>query len=65
VIDQARAFADASGGGLRGFVRWLKENIVRIADETGGDQRETDNVVRIITIHASKGWSSPSSSSRT
>ena len=24
IIDQARAFADASGGGLRGFVRWLK-----------------------------------------
>ncbi len=60
VIDQARAFADASGGGLRGFVRWLKENIVRVADETDAAiSEETDNVVRIITIHASKGLEFP------
>ncbi len=60
VIDQARTFAEASGRGLRGFVRWLKENINRASDETGAPiSEETDDVVRIVTIHASKGLEFP------
>ncbi len=60
IIDQARAFADASGGGLRGFVRWLKENIARLADETDAYiSEETDDVVRIVTVHAAKGLEFP------
>lgn len=60
VIDQARAFGEASGGGLRGFVRWLKENIIRAADETDAAiSEETDDVVRVITVHASKGLEFP------
>jgi ATP-dependent helicase/nuclease subunit A len=60
IIDQARAFADASGGGLRGFVRWLKENIARVADETDAYiSEETDDVVRIVTVHAAKGLEFP------
>ncbi len=60
IIDQARAFAEASGGGLRGFVHWLKENMARTADETDAViSEETDDVVRIMTIHASKGLEFP------
>ncbi len=68
VIDQARAFAEAQGGGLRGFVRWLKDNMTRAADKrtgSGGDEtdalisEDTDDVVRIITIHAAKGLEFP------
>ena len=68
VIDQARAFGEAEGGGLRGFVRWLKDNMTRAADKragTGGDEtdalisEDTDDVVRIITIHAAKGLEFP------
>jgi ATP-dependent helicase/nuclease subunit A len=60
VIDQGRAFADASGGGLRGFVRWLKENMTRTTDETDAPiSEETDDVVRIMTVHAAKGLEFP------
>jgi len=60
VIDQARAFGDATGGGLRAFVRWLKVNTDRTSEETDAPiSEETDDVVRIITIHASKGLEFP------
>lgn len=68
VIDQARAFAEAEGSGLRGFTRWLKDNVTRAADKRAGSgsdetdaliSEETDNVVRIVTIHASKGLEFP------
>ena len=68
VIDQARAFADAERSGLRGFTRWQKDSVTRAADRragTGGDEtdalisEETDDVVRIVTIHASKGLQFP------
>jgi ATP-dependent exoDNAse (exonuclease V) beta subunit len=60
VIDQARAFVEAQAGGLRGFVRWLRENIVREASETDASiSEETDDVVRIVTAHASKGLEFP------
>ncbi len=60
VIDQARAFGEARGGGLRAFVRWLRENIARAADETNAStSEETDDVVRIMTIWAAKGLEFP------
>ncbi|MEX0750980.1 MAG: UvrD-helicase domain-containing protein [Dehalococcoidia bacterium] len=60
VIDQARTYAEASGGGLRGFVRWLKENVTRTTDETDAPiSEETDDVVRIVTVHAAKGLEFP------
>jgi ATP-dependent helicase/nuclease subunit A len=60
VIDQARTFAEASGAGLRGFVRWLKLNVARVSDETDAViSEETDDVVRILTVHASKGLEFP------
>ena len=68
VIDQARVFAEAEGSGLRGFTRWLRDNVTRAADRragTGGDEtdalisEETDDVVRIVTVHASKGLEFP------
>jgi ATP-dependent exoDNAse (exonuclease V) beta subunit len=60
IIDQARTFSEASGRGLRGFVRWLKDNIERTTDETDAPiSEETDDVVRIITIHAAKGLEFP------
>ncbi|TAK65187.1 MAG: hypothetical protein EPO22_05265 [Dehalococcoidia bacterium] len=60
VIDQARAFGEARGGGLRAFVRWLRENIARSADETDAStSEETDDVVRIMTIWAAKGLEFP------
>ncbi len=57
IIDQARAFSEARrAGGLRGFVRWLKENIARASDETDASiTEETDDAVRIVTVHMSKG----------
>ena len=60
IIDQARELAAASGGGLRAFVRWLKQNIARTTDETDAPiSEESDNVVRILTIHAAKGLEFP------
>lgn len=60
VIDLARAFADAETAGLRGFVQWLKENIVREAAETDASiSEESDDVVRVVTVHAAKGLEFP------
>jgi ATP-dependent exoDNAse (exonuclease V) beta subunit len=60
LIDQARTFSEASRRGLRGFVRWLKDNIDRQSDETDAAiSEETDDVVRIMTIHAAKGLEFP------
>ena len=60
LIDQARSFSSVSGGGLRGFVRWLKENQARTPDETDAlISEETDDVVRVVTVHASKGLEFP------
>jgi ATP-dependent exoDNAse (exonuclease V) beta subunit len=67
VIDQARAFVDARGGGLRAFVRWLKTNITQASDLRYGAapeseaaiSEESDDVVRILTIHAAKGLEFP------
>ncbi len=60
VIDQARAFSEASGHGLRGFVRWLRDNALRVSDEADAPiSEETDDVVRLMTVHAAKGLEFP------
>ena len=61
IIDQAREMAAAaSGGGLRG-VRALAEAEHRADDgrDDAAISEETDNVVRIVTIHAAKGLEFP------
>jgi len=60
LIDQARTFAAAGHGGLRGFVRWLRANVEDVPDEPDAEvSEESDNVVRLLTIHASKGLEFP------
>ena len=47
IVDQARAFAAAGGGGLRAFTRWLAESTESEASEVdAGIAEETDDVVR-------------------
>ena len=58
--DQARAFADASGGSIRAFVDWSLQQA-----EDGSRVTETvlpeldDDAVRILTIHGAKGLEFP------
>jgi len=60
LTDEARAFAGAGGGGLRPFVDWLSSRRdEEFKEEEAGLQEETDDVVRILTIHGSKGLEFP------
>lgn len=60
IVDQARAFSAAGGGSPRAFTRWLAENTEREANEVdAGIAEETDDVVRIMTIHGAKGLEFP------
>lgn len=60
VADQARAFSGVRGGGLRAFVRWLATSSGGHADEADAAVAESrDDVVRILTIHGSKGLEFP------
>ena len=60
LIDEARAFAGAGGGGLRPFVDWLESRREEeFKEEEAGLHEETDDVVRILTIHGSKGLEFP------
>jgi ATP-dependent helicase/nuclease subunit A len=60
VIDEARAFAGAGGGGLRPFIGWLADRRDGDGEEDeAGLHEETDDVVRILAIHGSKGLEFP------
>ena len=60
VVDQARSFARARGGGLRSFTRWLASVTQVLAEESDASVAEAgDDVVRVLTIHAAKGLEFP------
>jgi ATP-dependent exoDNAse (exonuclease V) beta subunit len=60
IIDDARLFAAAGGGGLRPFIRHLRDAITHEAIEIEATvAEETDDVVRIMTIHGAKGLEFP------
>ena len=60
IVDQARLFAAAGGGGLRPFVRHLRDSVDEEQIEIEATvAEETDDVVRIMTIHGAKGLEYP------
>ncbi|HUH08563.1 MAG TPA: UvrD-helicase domain-containing protein [Egibacteraceae bacterium] len=59
VIDQARAFGEG-GGTLRGFLRWVSQQLAdgaRVTEQVLPDV--DDDAVRIMTVHAAKGLEFP------
>jgi ATP-dependent exoDNAse (exonuclease V) beta subunit len=60
IVDEARLFAAAGGGGLRPFIRHLRESMEEEAIEIEATvAEETDDVVRIMTMHGAKGLEYP------
>ena len=59
LADRARAFSASGAGGLRAFARWLTEQRASSDEAEANVAEETDEVVRIMTIHASKGLEFP------
>ncbi|MFZ6005435.1 MAG: UvrD-helicase domain-containing protein [Actinomycetota bacterium] len=60
VIDQARAWSEATGGSLRSYLRWVDQQTSEGARVTESVLPETDDdAVRIMTIHAAKGLEFP------
>ena len=60
IVDGARLFAAAGGGGLRPFIRYLRDSLENQADEIEATvAEETDDVVRIMTMHGAKGLEFP------
>lgn len=60
LIDQARSFDSFRPGDLDGFVRQLTEFVARDPKEAlAATRSEDENVVRIMTVHASKGLEFP------
>ena len=60
IVDDARMFAAAGGGGLRPFIRHLRSSMENEAIEIEATvAEETDDVVRIMTTHGAKGLEYP------
>ena len=59
LVEQARAFSARGGGGLRAFARWLTDQRGTADTEDAGVSEITDEVVRLVTMHASKGLEYP------
>jgi ATP-dependent helicase/nuclease subunit A len=60
VIDQARAWSEATGGNLREYLHWVEQQTVEGAHVAESVLPETDDdAVRIMTIHAAKGLEFP------
>jgi ATP-dependent exoDNAse (exonuclease V) beta subunit len=60
IVDQARLFAAAGGGGLRPFIRHLRGSMEQAEIEIEATvAEETDDVVRIMTVHGAKGLEYP------
>ncbi len=60
IVDDARLFSAAGGGGLRPFIRHLRDSMEQEAIEIEATvAEETDDVVRIMTMHGAKGLEYP------
>jgi ATP-dependent helicase/nuclease subunit A len=60
VIDQARAWSEATGGSLRQYLSWVEQQTVAGARVLEPVLPETDDdAVRIMTIHSAKGLEFP------
>ena len=60
IVDDARLFSAARGGGLRPFIRHLRDSMAQEAIEIEATvAEETDDVVRIMTMHGAKGLEYP------
>ena len=60
VVDQARAYAESEGGGLRDYLAWAELQSAEGARVSEAVLPETDDdSVRIMTIHGSKGLEFP------
>ncbi len=60
MVERARAFSDAGGGSLRAFLDWTRKQMSerQQVEETPAQEMDED-VVRIMTVHASKGLEFP------
>jgi ATP-dependent helicase/nuclease subunit A len=60
IVDQARMFSAAGGGGLRAFIRHLRDSMeLNEVEIEATVAEETDDVVRIMTMHGAKGLEYP------